>query len=201
MNRHFETHNYSLRHLFRDEQRKVWNRILRSTLNEVAGSFRRIYDHHYPVMRAMREQRAPIPKALAVTAEMTIDADLQQEIEAAEPDAAHLSRLIEEVNRWRFDVDRTTLGFVASRRAHALMGQFAAAPADMAPLEKIEAMLRALEPLALQYDLAKVRNLLFVTGKQHALEMRRRADAGEATAEKWVARFDSLSDYLRLRSA
>jgi alpha-amylase/alpha-mannosidase (GH57 family) len=201
MDKHFETHNYSLWHLFRDEQRKVWDRILRSTLDEVAGSFRSIYSHHYPIMRAMREQRAPIPKALLVTAELTINSDLRRAIEGAEFDAAQVAGLIEEVSRWRFEVDRTTLGFVASRRAQMLIEQFRLAPQESAPLEKLYAMLAALEPLALPLDLFKVRNQLFVTSKQMLGEMIERNMRGDRAATEWIERFIRLSDYLRLKSA
>jgi len=52
MDTHFETHNYSLWHLFRDEQRKVLGQILESTLNEVEASFRQIYERSFPIHAA-----------------------------------------------------------------------------------------------------------------------------------------------------
>jgi alpha-amylase/alpha-mannosidase (GH57 family) len=201
MDKHFETHNYSLWHLFRDEQRKVWGRILETTLDEVTASFRSIYSHHYPIMRAMREQRAPIPKALRLTAELTINSDLRQAIESNEFDAAHVAGLIEEVNRWRFEVDRTTLGFVASLRAQELIEQFRRAPHDSAPLDRLYATLVALERLTLPLDLFKVRNQLFVTSKQMLGEMIERNMGSDRDATMWIERFIRLSDYLRLKSA
>ena len=201
MDKHFETHNYSLWHLFRDEQRRVWDRILKTTLDEVAGSFRSIYGHHHPIMRAMREQRAPIPKALLVTAEMTINSDLRRAIEQTEFDAAQVAGLIEEVNRWRFEVDRATLGFVASRRAQSWIEQFRRAPKESAPLEQLHVMLTALEGLELGLDLFKVRNQLFVTSKQMLGEMIERNTNGDRNATLWIERFIRLSDYLRLKSA
>jgi hypothetical protein len=201
MDKHFETHNYSLWHLFRDEQRRVWNRILRSTLDEVTASFRSIYSHHYPIMRAMREQRAPIPKALMITAELTINRDLQRAIESPEFNAAHVAGLIEEVNRWRFEVDRTTLGFVTSRRARELIERFARTPHESAPLEQLYVILTTLEGLALPLDLFKVRNQLFVISNQMLGEMIERNRRGDAAATTWIGRFIRLSDYLRHKSA
>ncbi|MEN3330823.1 MAG: hypothetical protein V7641_188 [Blastocatellia bacterium] len=201
LDKHFETHNYSLWHLFRDEQRKVWDRILKSTFDEVSGSFRRIYSHHYPIMRAMREQRAPLPKALLVTAELTINSDLHRAIENPEFDAAQVAGLIAEVSRWRFEVDRTTLGFVASRRAQELMDRFTRAPQDSAPLEQIYALLLALEKLELPLDLFKVRNQLFVTSKRALGEMIERNQRGDSAATEWIERFIRLSDHLRHKSA
>lgn len=201
MDKHFKTHNYSLKYLFRDEQRKVWNSILESTLLEVEGSFRRIFDHHYPIMQAMREQQTPIPKALMTTAEFTINAELRKSIEAQEVYFGQIEDMVKEVSRWRFEADKTTLGFVASRKIRALIEKFDQSPEDVSPLESIESLMRALEPLALPYDLWKAQNLLFFTGKQLAPEMRIRAEIGDEAARKWVERFDSLSEYLKVRSA
>jgi alpha-amylase/alpha-mannosidase (GH57 family) len=201
MDKHFKTHNYSLKYLFRDEQRKVWNRILKSTLSEVEGSFRRIFDHHYPIMQAMKEQQTPIPKSLVTTAEMTINADLRKAIESQEDYPGQFEDLIKEVSRWQFEVDKTTLGFVASRKVRALIEKFDEAPEDPSPLESIETLLKALEPLALPYDLWKAQNLLFFAGKHLLAEMRARAESGDESARKWVEIFDGLSNYLKVRSA
>ena len=200
MDKHFEAHNYSLWYLFRDEQRKVWNRILESALTEVQGAFRQIYDHHYPIMQAMKEQRTPIPKVFLTTAEFTINADLRNAIVAEEPDQDRLQDLVVAVQRWGFEADKTTLGFVASRRIHQLMEAFNDSPRDSAPLNVIEVLLKALEPLSLEYDLLKAQNLLFSIGKEQAGRMRERAAAGDESASRWVERFDRLSRYLQVRA-
>jgi hypothetical protein len=152
-------------------------------------------------MRAMREQRAPIPKALMVTAELTNNSDLQRAIESPEFNAAHVAGLIEEVDRWRFEVDRTTLGFVASRRAHELIERFARAPHESAPLEQLYMILATLEPLTLPLDLFKVRNQLFIISQRMLGKMIERTRRGDATAIAWIERFIRLSDYLRHKSA
>jgi alpha-amylase/alpha-mannosidase (GH57 family) len=200
MDKHFKSHNYSLKHLFRDEQRRVWSNILESTLLEVEGSFRRIFDHHYPIMQAMKEQQTPIPKALMTTAEFTINAELRKSIEDHEEYSGQLEDKVKEVERWQFEADKTTLGFVASRRVRALIEKFGQSPEDASPLESIELLMKALEPLGLPYDLWKAQNLLFFAGKLLYADMRARAERGDEAAGKWVARFDSLSGYLKVRS-
>jgi alpha-amylase/alpha-mannosidase (GH57 family) len=200
MERHFQAHNYSLWHLFRDEQRKVWGRILESALVEVQGAFRQVYDHHYPIMQAMREQRTPIPKVFLTTAEFTINADLRAAVEADQPDRDRLQDLVAAVKRWGFEADKTTLGFVASRRICDLMERFNDKPEDSGPLEAIDILLRALEPLSLEYDLLKAQTLLFLIGKERAEEMKGRAAGGDEGAGTWVERFDRLSGHLRVRA-
>ncbi|MFP5261120.1 MAG: DUF3536 domain-containing protein [Blastocatellia bacterium] len=200
MEKHFQAHNYSLWHLFRDEQRKVWNGILESALVEVQGAFRQVYDHHYPIMQAMREQRTPIPKVFLTTAEFTINADLRAAVEADLPDQDRLQDLVAAVKRWGFEADKTTLGFVASRRICDLMERFNDKPEDSGPLEAIDILLKALEPLSLEYDLLKAQTLLFLIGKERAPGMKDRAAAGDEGAGTWVERFDRLSGHLRVRA-
>ncbi len=49
MDDHFETHNYSLWHLFKDQQRKVFDQILASSLEEIELHFRQIYQYNHPI--------------------------------------------------------------------------------------------------------------------------------------------------------
>jgi hypothetical protein len=111
-----------------------------------------------------------------------------------------LQDLVAAVKRWGFEADKTTLGFVASRRIGRLMVTFHNLPEDLTPLEAIEALLKALEPLSLEYDLLKAQNLLFSIGKERAGQMRERAAAGDGSASTWVERVDRLSHYLRVRT-
>ncbi|HKS39618.1 MAG TPA: hypothetical protein VJX74_03320, partial [Blastocatellia bacterium] len=151
-------------------------------------------------MQAMKEQQTPIPKALLTTAEFTINADLRRAIESQEEYSGQIEDLIKEVMRWQFEVDKTTLGFVASRKIRTLMEKFDESPEDSSPLEIIEALLKALEPLALPYNLWKAQNLLFFMGKGLSPAMRTLAEGGDESAKIWIARFDSLSNYLKIGS-
>src|SRR5262249_32791915 len=60
---------YSLRSLFRDEQRRITKRVLQPTLSEAESVYRRLYEHHLPTMRFLAGLSAPLPRALHSTAE------------------------------------------------------------------------------------------------------------------------------------
>ncbi len=199
--RHFEGHNYSLWHLFQDEKRKVFGRILESTLEEIRGSFRRIYNHYYPMMAVMRELHTPIPKPLMTAAEFTINTDLRRVIEMPRPDIPELEKLVAEVKKWAFEVDAMILAFITTRRLDALMEEFSQTPANADLLLIVEALLRAIEPLRLDIKLAKAQNILFSEGKQLYAAIGMKAEHGDLTAKEWIERFESLGDYLRVRSA
>jgi alpha-amylase/alpha-mannosidase (GH57 family) len=199
MDKHFETHNYSLWHLFRDEQRKILNQILDSTLKEIEASFRQIYQRHYPVMQVMREMQIPLPKAFATATELLISTDIRRELKNEELDFERIEKLVEEAKRWSLELDKKSLGFFATQKINSLMQSFSQAPYKVALLETIENVFKALTALALQLDLWKAQNIYFSIGTQRYDEMEKKSDKGDTRAKKWLEHFNRLGEYLNVR--
>lgn len=195
----FLGHTYSLEHLFRDEQRKILNQILAYALKEVDYSLRQINQHHYPVMRAVRDLHVPLPRPLANLIESLLDTDFLRILEGKELDFNELQRLIERYKKWAFELDKTTLGFVASNRINAAFSEFSASPGDPAFLENIKTLLDILSPLSLSFDFWKSQNIYFSVGKQYYREMKHKAENGDENAKRWVAFFEPLGNYLRVK--
>ena len=201
MDTDFQTHNYSLWHLFRDEQRKVLDQILDSTLREIESSFRQVYEHHYPIMQMMREIKIPLPKVFSTTAEFIINMDIRSALESDEFDLERLEKLAEEATRWSFKLDKVTLGFVATQKIDSLLERLSRTPQDMAFLESIGTAVKLLKDLPLELNLWQAQNIYFAIRKQIQGEIEAKAQSGDRNAERWIAHFKRLGDYLYVRSA
>jgi len=199
MDAHFETHNYSLWHLFKDEQRKVLDQILDSTLKEVETSFRQIYERHYPVMQVMKEMRIPLPKAFATATELIIGTDIREELRSEELDFERIQKLIEETKRWALELDMKSLGFVASERITSIMEELLEAPEEVEHLEKLQELFGVLSAVPMELDLWKAQNTYFSIGEDHYQAIQHRASAGDENATKWVEHFKALGDYLHVK--
>lgn len=200
MDRYFQTHNYSLWHLFRDEQRRIFDRILTSALEGIEASFRQIYDHNYPIMQAMRELSIPLPKALSTPAEYVFNANLRRLLEAEDPDLDQLRNLLDEVRKWGFDTERAAVGFAAGRRLNTQMERLRRNPHDLPLLAAIETMLQTLQAAAIDLDLMEAQHLYVHIARQHQQARRKQAESGDQSAQEWVKSFDALGDILRVRS-
>lgn len=198
MDKHFETHNYSLWHLFRDEQRKVLNSILDSTMNEVEALFHQIYQRHYPVMKVMREMHIPLPKAFIATAEVLMNTNIRRELEREKLEIDEIKRLIKESKQWRLMLDIEGLSFVAGKKVTLLMQGLAAAPKGISLLEMIGDLLSALGDIPLDLDLSKAQNIYFSTGMRLYDEMEKRSNNGDRKAGQWIERFQRLGEYLNV---
>jgi alpha-amylase/alpha-mannosidase (GH57 family) len=200
MDDYFETHNYSLWHLFKDEQRKVLDKILESTLEEIESSFRHIYERHYPVMQVMREMRIPLPKAFSAATELIIGADMRKELEREELDFEEIGRLADEVKRWSLELEGKNLGFLVSRKINSLMEELSQDPKQVGILETIEQVFSVLGDLDLEMDLWVAQNIFFSLGKEHYDGMEERASQGDEAAQAWLAYFNRVGEHLHMVS-
>jgi alpha-amylase/alpha-mannosidase (GH57 family) len=199
MDTHFETHNYSLWHLFRDEQRKVLNKILESTLGEIEASFHQIYERHYSAMQVMRDMGIPLPKAFATATELILSKNIRHALQREEIDLEEIQGLVEESKRWSLVLDSNSLGFVASQRVNRLMQGLSQIPEDILLLKTIGDVLRVLNAIPLELDLWKAQNTYFSIATQQYDEMVRKSDQGEGWAKKWLTHFNELGAYLNVR--
>ncbi len=196
--KHFGHNNYSLWHLFRDEQRKVLNQVIRSALEERESSFRQSYKQYYPIMQVMESMNIPLPKAFDTTAEFTLNTDLRNILETDAIDFETLESCIEEIKRWNITIDKKTLGFVAMQKVNSLMGRLQTIPENTQLLETINKLLQSLDTLALELNMWEAQNIYFSVGKKTYTDMHTKKQAGDSSAAQWLQEFDQLGHYLRI---
>jgi hypothetical protein len=78
IDRHFRGATYSLKSLFRDEQRRILCQIVNSTMEEAEALYRQVYEHHAPLMRFLAELHMPSPPILRTTAEFVLSNAVQR---------------------------------------------------------------------------------------------------------------------------
>jgi alpha-amylase/alpha-mannosidase (GH57 family) len=199
MDKHFGTNNYSLWHLFKDEQRKVLEQVLHSTLEGIEISFRKIYEENYPIMSFLQSLQMPLPRPLLLAAEYVINMDLRKIFEGEEFNGEKLENLIEEAKRWSLEIDKDTTGFVVNSWINGLMEKLRQTPEELPLFEQIEKALGLLSPLAIDLDLWKAQNRYFAIGKERYPLMSERAEKEDNFAKSWIEHFRQLGAYLHVR--
>ncbi len=159
MDRHFESSNYSLKDLFRDEQRKLLQLILETTLKETAAVYRQVYDNHVPLMRFIRGLGAPLPRVLRTTAEFVLNGSLREQFRAEAPDLEQVRTLIDAAEREGAPLDAEGLSFDLRNALERLMAAFQAAPDALETLERLTALTSLARALPFEVDLARTQDL------------------------------------------
>lgn len=199
INHHFGANRYSLWHLFRDESCKVFDRILESKLQEIESYFRKIYEEQYPIMVAMSEMRAPLPKSLKAAAEFTINTDLRRLLEREELNMEHLEKNIEDVSRFSLDLDGQKLELIATEKINNLVDKLKRTPEETSLLEKLCTQINMLGYLPLQLDFWYAQNELYRIACEFYDNKRVDAEAGDQAAQAWILRFNELADGLKVK--
>src|SRR5579863_5048725 len=88
---------YSLKSLFKDEQKRILDLILQQTLQDVEARYREVYHRDGPLLRSLKEMDQPLPSVLRITAEFVLNSDLKHAFEADPVDVVHIAMLIEMV--------------------------------------------------------------------------------------------------------
>ena len=198
LDKHFGTPTYSLRSLFRDEQRNILRRILDSTLAEADSVYRQLYEHHVPLMRFITDLGVPLPRALHTAAEFVVNADLGRDFRD-DAEIEHVQNLLKTVQRWRLDLDATGLAYTLERTLDALAESLAARPADLARLERFQQMVTVARTLPFEVKLWTPQNVAYEMLQTSYPFFRGRAEQGDAEARKWVQHFRAAAEHVGVR--
>ncbi len=196
----FAAHNYSLWHLFRDEKRKVMERILESTLEDMENNFRQIHEHHYPTILAMQEMKIPLPKALKAPVEIVLNHDFRNLLLQAKPDMPKLKKVAGEFQRFGFSVDGADLALLARQKLSGYMAAVLESPQDTELLKTVEDLFVLLDMAGIKPELWESQNIYFVLTKEQFPEMAEKAGLGNQNAQEWVERFRKIGMHLGIKS-
>ncbi|MFH1874151.1 MAG: DUF3536 domain-containing protein [Pseudomonadota bacterium] len=200
VDQYFGSHSYSLWHLFKDEQRKVLDQIVTSTLNEIGASFRQIFENNYPIMQVMHEMHIPLPRALKTVVEFTINNDLAMLLQQPELNLEKLQKVAQEFKKWETNLDQTTLGFMAQNKLDSLLNEYTTKVFDLKLLKQINAWFNLLKKMQLRVDLWNSQNIYFKIASKHYQEQEDRARQGDDQAKSWLEEFDHLGNFLTVLS-
>jgi hypothetical protein len=196
MDRHFGEAHYSLKSLFRDEQRKILQQILASTGQDLESRYRQITDQYTPLMRFLKDIGAPLPGALKTAANFILNAELRRQFEGNEPDPARIRALVQEAQTDNVDLERDELGYAIKAHLDSQLVRLTAAPDEVALLARTAEIAEIVHSVNLEVNLWKTQNLYFKLLKDVAPRYHAQAAQGEAASRERLQHFLKLGDQL-----
>jgi len=152
---------FSLRQLFRDEQRKIANLILADSVNSAAAVYRTFFESQAPLIRFLNGLDIPVPNALKSAAEIALNNQLQQALERPELDFELIRALLREAASEKITLDATTLEFKVRKRLEADAAAFAADPSDLAAADRMTKLMELFPSLPFPVTLWEAQNLSY----------------------------------------
>ena len=199
LDKHFGTSTYSLRTLFQDEQRKILDLILESTLSGAEAIYRQIYETHYPLMHFLTGLGRPLPKAFYSAAEFILNSDLRRELSIHVPDVGRVTGLLDDVTMWQVSLDSEGLSYVLRKTLEEMMMLLVSTTEDNSILKSLVTTIMLAESMPFNVDFAKVQNLYYSMLQATRPEFEKRAQQGDKMAREWLTQFISLGKQLSIR--
>jgi alpha-amylase/alpha-mannosidase (GH57 family) len=199
LDRHFGESTYSLRSIFHDDQRKILNVLMKSTLADGEAVYRQLYETHAPMMRFLGDLGVPLPRAFQTAAELALNSSLRSEFEDADNlDFGRINALLDESRTLNIHLDAATLGFALRKTIERISEQLLEDPTDLQLMMRAETAAGLAKSLPFEVNIWKAQNNYYVMLQRLLPEFLDRARGGDAQAQEWVNHFLALGSNLSL---
>jgi len=196
LDQYFDGMQYSLKSLFKDEQKRILDLILAQTLQDAEANYREVYQRNGPLLHFLKEMNQPVPEVLRITAEFVLNNDLERTLEADQPDVVRIAMLMEIVKREGVKLEETGLAYVASNSLNRLMRRFQHEPQRVELLERLHIFAAILQMCPLPINYWEAQNIFYSVLKRTYPVMARKTDS---SARIWREKFLRLGEILQVR--
>jgi alpha-amylase/alpha-mannosidase (GH57 family) len=199
LDKRFGERTYSLRSLFRDEQRRILKIILSSTIAEAESAYLQLYDHHAALMRFIMSLGTPMPREFMAAVEYAINSLLRRACQSDELDGERIQNLLREAQASNVMLDKTTLEFSLRRKIEILAARFAADPSSLEKLIELQSALKIVKQMPFPVNVWLAQNHVYAIKGGLYQRTRRKAQRGDSKAQAWLTNYLELCELLSIR--
>jgi hypothetical protein len=153
--------DYSLTSLFTDEQRRIVQLILNSTLWDIENSLTTIYQDHASLLHYLSQAGLPKPPALLLAASFAINAGLRRVLEIDPIDMAQLRSFLALAKSDLVPLEAVTLSYIADQRMKRAMVELQMSSGSLEMLDRALALARTLAELPFDLNLWQAQNIWY----------------------------------------
>jgi alpha-amylase/alpha-mannosidase (GH57 family) len=161
IDRYYGHVNYSLTSLFKDEQRRIVQLILNSTLWDIESSLTNIYEDHASLLHYLSQAGLPKPPALTLAAEFAINAGLRHALEGEPIDQALLRSFLQLAKADKVPLDTATLSYIADQRMKRAMVELQMSAGSLEMLDRARTLAHTLIELPFELNLWQAQNIWY----------------------------------------
>jgi alpha-amylase/alpha-mannosidase (GH57 family) len=152
---------YSLTSLFTDEQRRIVQIILNSTLADIEKSLTTIYDEHASLLHYLSQAGLPKPPALTLAAGFAINAGLRRALESDPTDQVKLRSFLALAKANQVPLETATLSYIADQRMKRAMAGLQMSSGSRETLDRALTLARTLVELPFGLNLWQAQNIWY----------------------------------------
>ncbi|MGA2851564.1 MAG: DUF3536 domain-containing protein [Terracidiphilus sp.] len=198
LDREYGKVDYSLTSLFTDEQRRIVQLILNSTLWDIENTLTTIYEDHASLLHYLSQAGLPKPPALTLAASFAVNAGLRRALESDQVDQAQVRSFLVMAKQDFVPLETATLSYIADQRMKRAMVELQMTTGSLEMLERALGMARTLVELPFDLNLWQAQNIWYeiLRGTKNSLDP---LNADEQA--RWEKKFNDLGICLSIDTA
>jgi hypothetical protein len=195
----FGKSTFSLRSLFRDEQRRVLDVILKAANADLEELNRQAFERTAPLMRFLMYLGLSLPPLFRNTATAVINAQLQNAFKTKDLDQDRILDELDTAKFWGIDLDAEGLAFVFSKTIESMALEFHSSPRDLHLLEKLNSAVKLALQLPFKINFYRTQNSYYDMLKSSYREQQEASARGDEQASAWTEKFKELGSMLSIK--
>jgi hypothetical protein len=198
LDRYYGGADYSLTSLFTDEQRRIVQVILNSTLWDIENSLKTIYEDHASLLHYLSQAGLPKPPALTLAAGFAVNAGLRKALEADTIDLAQMRSFMALAKADQVPLETATLSYIADQRMKRAMVELQMSSGSVEVLALALALARTLVELPFELNLWQAQNIWYEILRTSSYALTALAQDDRA---RWEQNFNELGSCLSIDTA
>ena len=193
--RYFPEPFYSIQSLFRDEQLRIVDLLLKTTLAEVEASLASIYQDQAALLQFLSQSNLPRPAALTMAATFAINIGLRRALESEPIDVIQVRSNLGLARADEITLDKPLLSYVADQKMKramvALEDEAEKGLEELVTLENALLVARTLTELPIELNLWQAQNIWYAV-------YRRTGYTCSIQPNSWCEKFFELGKLMRI---
>jgi alpha-amylase/alpha-mannosidase (GH57 family) len=193
---HLQAPSYTLKTLFKDEQRRIINQIVAGARDDVESGYRRVTERYLPLMNFLRDLQIPPPGPLQTAAEFILHADACRALAAGQPDLDLVRSLFEQARTKQINIFDPELAYIVKTTLERAMQKLMENRDDVKRLQYIAALAALMRGTPLDLNLWKVQNAYWQMLQSDLPKHKPNAGQADPGAIEWTKAFVALGEQL-----
>ena len=194
MQTYFGPEKYSIWSLFKEEKRKILDKIASQGMEDIENSLRRTYNRDYPLVNALSNNDIPIPDAYKMTFEYILNADFLKCFQHDRINIKTLERIVGELERWSLKIqDHGKVERIVGESIFKELQRVGGERENLKRIQRLNRLFPILEKFKLEPKLYLSQNLYFQMSLDNKelkpLELK----------PEWLEQFSMLGDNLGVK--
>jgi len=195
IDRYYGHVDYSLTSLFTDEQRRIVQLILNSTLWDIESSLTNIYEDHASLLHYLSQAGLPKPPALTLAAGFAINAGLRRALDSDPVDVAMLRSFLQLAKADQVPLETATLSYIADQRMKRAMVELQLSAGSLEMLDRVLTLARTLNEMPFELNLWQAQNIWYEILRSSNYALTTLADDERP---RWDRDFNALGECLSI---